>query len=182
MKLIIFISIILVLSAFVYENVDLLADKENSTRDNISADEVIENEGLHPTVEKQKEKFLERTADRNINVVITETYRSKERQNDLFARGRSSEGEIVTHAAGGESYHNYGLAIDFALRTDEGDVVWDVESDFNGSGKPDWLEAAEIAKDLGFEWGGDWSGFRDYPHLQMTFGLTINELQEASPR
>lgn len=32
------------------------------------------------------------------------------------------------------------------------------------------------AKALGFEWGGDWSSFKDYPHFQMSFGLTIGEL------
>lgn len=36
---------------------------------------------------------------------------------------------------------------------------------------------AALAKQLGFEWGGDWTSFKDYPHLQMTFGLTTAQLQ-----
>ncbi len=36
-----------------------------------------------------------------------------------------------------------------------------------------------IAKELGFEWGGDWDHFKDYPHLEMRFGLTINELKRG---
>ncbi|MGE7612534.1 M15 family metallopeptidase [Paenibacillus sp. NPDC101420] len=23
---------------------------------------------------------------------------------------------------------------------------------------------------MGFEWGGDWTTFKDYPHFQLTFG------------
>jgi peptidoglycan L-alanyl-D-glutamate endopeptidase CwlK len=85
----------------------------------------------------------------------------------------------VTNAQGGESYHNYGLAIDFALRTPEGDVVWDMERDDNGNGQADWMEVVELAKELGFTWGGDWANFPDYPHLQMDFGLSINDLKRG---
>ena len=41
------------------------------------------------------------------------------------------------------------------------------------------MEVVAIAKNLGFDWGGDWSGFKDYPHLQMTFGLSLRELQQV---
>jgi peptidoglycan LD-endopeptidase CwlK len=37
----------------------------------------------------------------------------------------------------------------------------------------------EMAKALGFEWGGDWAQFKDYPHLQMNFGLTLADLQNG---
>ena len=85
----------------------------------------------------------------------------------------------MTQARGGESYHNYGLAIDFALRLENGEVVWDIERDGNRNGKRDWFEVAAIGKELGFIWGGDWQHFKDYPHLQMTFGLSISELQQG---
>jgi len=133
-------------------------------------------EELHPRVEEYKDKLVAQTAERGIEIAITEGHRSVESQNELYARGRSEEGQVVTHAKGGESYHNYGLAIDFALKTDNG-VVWDMERDGNGNGKSDWMEVVAIAKDLGFEWGGDWSNFKDYPHLQMDFGLTIRDLK-----
>ena len=58
-------------------------------------------------------------------------------------------------------------------------MIWDIEYDGNGNGQSDWFEVAEIAKELGFQWGGDWRSFKDYPHLQMDFGLTINDLQEG---
>jgi peptidoglycan L-alanyl-D-glutamate endopeptidase CwlK len=54
-----------------------------------------------------------------------------------------------------------------------------MERDDNGNGEADWTEAVEIAKELGFSWGGDWPGFKDYPHLEMTFGLSLEELRAA---
>ncbi|MCA0971944.1 M15 family metallopeptidase [Halobacillus litoralis] len=134
---------------------------------------------LHPLVEKYKDDLVAQAEQKGIDVVITEGHRTEERQKKLYAQGRSTEGNIVTYAKAGESYHNYGLAIDFALRTEGGDVVWDTQRDDNGNGKADWLEVARIAKDMGFEWGGDWTNFKDYPHLQMDFGLTIRDLKRG---
>ncbi|RYG74294.1 M15 family peptidase [Lentibacillus lipolyticus] len=136
-------------------------------------------EKLDPLVAKKAEAFVKKAAEQGIDVAITETVRSVERQNELYKQGRSEGGNIVTYAKGGESYHNYGLAVDFALRNNDGDIIWDTAYDGNKSGKADWLEAAEIAKELGFEWGGDWNGFKDYPHLQMDYGLSIRQLNEG---
>ncbi|MFE6074907.1 M15 family metallopeptidase [Paenibacillus sp. NPDC057886] len=135
--------------------------------------------GLHPVVAESEKLLVRKAARRGIEVVITHDFRSIEEQDALYNQGRSIAGNVVTNAKGGESYHNYGLAIDFALRTPEGDVVWDMERDDNGNGKADWLEVVELAKELGFTWGGDWANFPDYPHLQMDFGLSINDLKRG---
>ncbi|OAX45744.1 M15 family metallopeptidase [Paenibacillus sp. AD87] len=135
--------------------------------------------GLHPVVAESEKILVRKAARRGIEVVITHDFRSIDEQDALYNQGRSIAGNIVTNAKGGESYHNYGLAIDFALRTPEGDVVWDMERDDNGNGKADWLEVVELAKELGFTWGGDWANFPDYPHLQMDFGLSINDLKRG---
>ncbi len=134
---------------------------------------------LHPTVEANKNRLIERAAKKNIDVVITEEVRSFKEQNRLYEQGRTRKGNIVTYAKGGESYHNYGLAIDFALENDTGKIIWNIQYDGNGNNQSDWYEVAAIAKELGFEWGGDWNNFKDYPHLQMTFGLSINQLQQG---
>lgn len=134
---------------------------------------------LHPLVAENKDKLVAESEKIGIRVVITDDFRSSQEQDALYRKGRSDSGSIVTQVKGGQSYHNYGLAIDFAIGVSSGKVIWDLEYDGNGNGKPDWMEVVSIAKKLGFTWGGDWKGFPDYPHLQMDFGYSIAELQRG---
>jgi peptidoglycan L-alanyl-D-glutamate endopeptidase CwlK len=135
---------------------------------------------LNDLVEAKSKLLVNEAARKGIRVVITDDFRSAKDQDALYAQGRSADGNVVTNARGGESYHNYGLAIDFALAAPRGEqLIWDMNYDGNGNSKSDWKEVVEIAKNLGFEWGGDWAKFKDYPHLQMSFGLTINDLQNG---
>ncbi|AZU60652.1 M15 family metallopeptidase [Neobacillus mesonae] len=134
---------------------------------------------LHPVVEERSQKLIQQAAKKGIVIVITDGFRSAEEQNRLYEKGRTAGGNVVTYAKGGESYHNFGLAVDFALKTQSGNVIWDMQYDGNQNGKADWAEVVQMAKTLGFEWGGDWAQFKDYPHLQMDFGLTIAELQQG---
>ncbi|WP_042357130.1 M15 family metallopeptidase [Bacillus rubiinfantis] len=134
---------------------------------------------LHPIVAERSKQLIQQTAKKGIVVVITDGYRSAEDQDQLYAKGRTAPGEIVTYAKGGESFHNFGLAIDFALKTSAGKIIWDRQYDGNKNGKADWTEVVETAKGIGFEWGGDWPQFKDYPHLEMNFGLTIADLQSG---
>jgi peptidoglycan LD-endopeptidase CwlK len=136
-------------------------------------------EGLHPELIYYTDILVQMAGEEGIKVVITDDFRSFHEQDKLYAKGRSGEGNIVTHAKAGESFHNFGLAIDFALSTPEGQVVWDLDYDGNGNSRSDWMEVVDIAKGLGFEWGGDWKHFKDYPHLQMDFGLSIHDLQNG---
>jgi len=81
---------------------------------------------------------------------------------------------------GGRSFHNYGLAVDFALLMPDGkNVSWDTVRDGNKNGHRDWFEVASIGKKPGFERGGDWERFIDMPHFQMTFGVTIDQCQRG---
>ena len=110
------------------------------------------------------------------------TLRTFAEQDALFAQGRSKPGKRVTNAKGGQSYHNYGLAIDIVLILDKDKngtfetAAWDVKSDFDGDKKADWMEVVQVFKRYGFEWGGDWK-FLDLPHFQKTFGKSIYELR-----
>ncbi|WP_157337268.1 M15 family metallopeptidase [Paenibacillus lutrae] len=135
---------------------------------------------LNPVVAEKKAELVKKTAAIGITILITDDFRSIEAQDELYKKGRSVDGSIVTKAKGGESYHNYGLAVDFALRKKDGKVIWDMNYDGNRDGKKDWMQVVKIAKDLGFEWGGDWENFPDYPHLQMSFGLSIAQLQRGT--
>lgn len=115
------------------------------------------------TKEKVKTNALEmikRAYKEGIYVQITEGFRSNARQNELYAQGRTKSGNIVTNAKAGQSNHNYGIAVDYVLVSSDGKTAnWTVNKD--------WRRVAEIGKSLGFQWGGDWTSFKDYPHLEM---------------
>lgn len=134
---------------------------------------------LHPVVRERSNQLIQQAADKGIVIVITDEFRSAEDQDRLYEQGRTVAGNIVTNARGGESFHNFGLAIDFAIKTPSADIIWDMQYDGNQNGTADWNEVVEMAKALGFEWGGDWAQFKDYPHLQMNFGLTLADLQNG---
>jgi peptidoglycan L-alanyl-D-glutamate endopeptidase CwlK len=82
----------------------------------------------------------------------------------------------VTQAKGGQSIHNYGLAIDILLILDGSSASWDTAKDFDKDGKSDWIEVINIFKSHGWSWGGDWKSFKDYPHVEKSFGLTWKQL------
>jgi peptidoglycan L-alanyl-D-glutamate endopeptidase CwlK len=109
------------------------------------------------------------------------TLRTFKEQDDLYAKGRTVPGPVVTKAKAGLSMHNYGLAIDIVLIVDkDGDgrfesASWDVKSDFDGDGKSDWQEVVTIFKQYGWTWGGDWK-FYDAPHFEKPMGHSIRQL------
>lgn len=128
--------------------------------------------GLHPIVGQASVKLIERCYDRAVPIVVTQGLRTIAEQNKLYAQGRTAPGPIVTNAKGGYSNHNFGMAIDFALLTPDGrSVSWAVNKD--------WMTVVGEAKELGFTWGGDWRDFKDYPHLEMTFGLSTAQLRSG---
>ena len=93
---------------------------------------------------------------RGYSLVLVEGYRSPQRQDELAQSGRN-----VTQARGGQSKHQYGLAVDLAPMQD-GKVVL--------SEQDPWALAAyqamgEEAEKLGLIWGGRWT-FRDYGHVE----------------
>ncbi|MFJ7682314.1 M15 family metallopeptidase [Peribacillus butanolivorans] len=128
-------------------------------------------DGINPTVKESALELIKRAYDENIYVQITSGYRGMEEQAALYGQGRETyvyNGKdygdptmpIVTNAKPGQSNHNFGTAIDFVLMNDDGDrVIWDVNEK--------WKRVAEIGKELCFKWGGDWTSFKDYPHLEM---------------
>ncbi|WP_431785755.1 M15 family metallopeptidase [Paenibacillus lactis] len=137
--------------------------------------------GLHPVVKQAAELLIERCHARGVSIVITQGLRTIAEQNALYEQGRTKPGAIVTNAKGGHSFHNFGLAIDFALLMPDGkNVSWDMRRDGDFDHTIDWLEVVEEAKKIGFEWGGDWKTFKDYPHFEMVFGLTCAQLRKGA--
>ena len=134
---------------------------------------------LHPAIRLKVSEWLVNCSTCNVGVRITQAFRTIQEQDQLFAKGRTKKGHIVTNARGGFSWHNYGLAFDFALYRKNGSVSWNMLEDLDQDGMSDWMEAVNVAKALEFGWGGDWFGdFKDYPHFDMRFGLTIHQAKE----
>lgn len=102
---------------------------------------------------------------------FTHTYRSFQEQDKLFLQRPK-----VTNAKGGQSYHNYGLAVDICLIINGKEASWDTLKDFDGDGVSDWMEVVSIFKKYGWFWGGDFKTFKDRPHFEKTFGLQPSEL------
>ena len=125
---------------------------------------------LHPVLKDLALKLLERCKQEGLNIKIGETYRTVERQEYLYAQGRTRPGKIVTYARGKSmsSYHQWRLAFDVFqnIKGDEYNLTV-------------LKKVGKIGKELGLEWGGDWTSFRDYPHFQYTFGLSISDLRNG---
>lgn len=103
----------------------------------------------------------------NVKLIVIQGLRSFEESDALYAQGRTKPGPIVTNAPAGESYHNYGLAFDFAMVTDG--------KDDNVVG-PLWMKVVEIMKAQGMIWGGDFKSIKDNPHFEMRYGHTWKDL------
>lgn len=153
-------------------------------RDNkISAPRI---ELLHPLIRKQTARLIENVETviaTNSAIRVVQGYRTFAEQNALYAQGRNGDTRsVVTYSRGGESYHNYGLAIDFAILTDKDgngsyeDLSWDIKRDNNKDGVADWIQVVNAFEAAGWKWGGKWSTFKDYPHLEKTYDLTVKQL------
>jgi peptidoglycan L-alanyl-D-glutamate endopeptidase CwlK len=109
------------------------------------------------------------------------TLRTFAEQDALYAIGRTKPGKRVTNAKGGQSYHNYGMAIDIVLLKDtNGDgtfetASWETNVDFDGDGVADWIEVVNIFKRYEWAWGGNWK-FTDKPHFEKTLGFSVMQL------
>lgn len=127
---------------------------------------------LFPAVRVRAEKFIAACSADGINLLVTCTYRDYEAQNALYAQGRTTKGARVTNAKGGQSFHNFRVALDVVpLRN--GKPVWGT----SGVDGQLWKRVGAIGKSCGFEWAGDWKTFKEYPHFQYTGGLTIEQLR-----
>lgn len=140
---------------------------------------------LHPMVRVEVVSTIdtiEANLPDNSKVRVVQGLRTIDEQNALFAQGRTKPGQIVTNAKGGKSYHNYGLAIDFAIMYDKDRngsfevLSWDINYDFDKDGISDWQEVVKAFEVKGWEWGGRWHSIPDNPHLQKTFGYTVTQL------
>ena len=133
---------------------------------------------MHPLLRTELANILSEIEQGGVSIRLTQTLRTIQEQNDLYAIGRTKPGKIVTNAKGGQSYHNYGLACDFCLLHKDGSISWNMHEDLDKDGIADWMEVVKIFEKYGWEWGGKWK-FKDTPHFQKTFGKSIKDLQNC---
>lgn len=120
---------------------------------------------VHPELKKRVCDLIAAFAQRGTQIEVVQGLRTIAEQNALYAQGRSKPGHIVTNARGGQSNHNYGLAVDLCPFV---------------NGRPDFTTnatyvaiGAEAVK-RGLEWGGNWKKLIDKPHVQLP-GMSIAE-------
>ena len=137
---------------------------------------------VHPALRDKIIQLGERLAARQMSFLITDGMRTFEEQDKLFHQGRKlkngtwvpidpvHETDIVTHAAGGFSNHNYGLAID-SYPVISGKVFTDIPKhatlQFRKRFNAIQSAIGEEGEALGLFWGGRWTKPFDPPHLQL---------------
>lgn len=111
-----------------------------------------------------------------IELRVVQGLRTNAQQDALYAQGRSvltdthgNKLKIVTNAKGGQSSHNYGLAVDVVPN------VTGTGIDTKQWWQPDWDIASVNFKTMvaalkgqGLAWGGDWKTMKgDYDHFYL---------------
>jgi hypothetical protein len=96
--------------------------------------------------------------------VAARTFRTYAEQDAIYAQGRTKDGNIVTNARGGESYHCFGLAVDIS-----DDVAARLAEE---RGLQDRVQALCIKHNI--TWGKDWG---DWGHFEWHPGFTFRDLR-----
>ncbi len=127
---------------------------------------------LHLKAQEGARAFMTAVLAAGITAKIISGTRTYAEQNALYRRGRfGNPGPRVTNARGGQSNHNFGIA-------------WDIGIFQNGAYLPDSplynaaAQAGLAAGIIGLEWGGNWTGFVDRPHYQLTTGLSVSQVRQ----
>jgi peptidoglycan L-alanyl-D-glutamate endopeptidase CwlK len=114
---------------------------------------------LHPNLEPLCKQFLEECKEKGLKVVITETWRSPAREDQLHAQG-------ITKATGLTCKHCFEIdgkpaskAFDFILFDENNRIINDGADDC-------YSLAGHIAEGLGLHWGGRFSR-PDWDHVEI---------------
>ena len=122
---------------------------------------------LTENAQKACNLFLTECKRQGLNVLITETYRSQERQDYLYAQGRTRPGNKVTWTK--NSRHTSRRA-------------WDICKNVKGQEYSDatfFKKCGEIAKKYGITWGGIWKT-PDVPHFEVSENWEYKEVDEMT--
>lgn len=146
---------------------------------------------LHPKIREDVSSIVKECNERlaggkfGIMIRIAEAVRTWAEQDKKYAQGRTAPGPIVTYAKGGDSVHNYGLAVDIVFMFDKNndgkweEASWDFFKDHDGDGQIDFEEIDFVFKKYGFVGLYKSDGKRwDFPHFQRTYGYTVAQMKD----
>ncbi len=120
---------------------------------------------LKPIFRAKVDLWLKDCRGAGLDILVYCTLRTIKEQDELYEQGRSVPGKIVTNAKGGQSAHNYGLALDFVPLI-QGKPQW-------SAGNPLYLQAVALASSRGIESASKWTRMKEWPHLQMPGWKTL---------
>lgn len=124
---------------------------------------------LQPAFQPIAQTLLDQCEAAGIPCNVVQGTRTFAQQQAVYDQGRSTPGAIVTKARPGDSYHQYGLALDIVPQAYESLPEWNPDG-------PYWAQIGAIGKSLGLTWGGDWHT-PDRPHFELE-AAPLSELKD----
>lgn len=135
---------------------------DNNGRVDAESEQLINN--LVAEVRPLARQLIQKSKVSGVNVKIKVSLITDIEQNNLYYKGRDSNGnitnitEVVTNLKAGDSIHNYGLAFDIGVYDDAGKYL---------EKSPMYDRIGPIGKSLGLSWGGDKFKDRDNSHYEL---------------
>jgi len=129
---------------------------------------------------KKMGQFAEALTGRGMDALITDAFRSFAEQDAIFEQGRSKPGRKVTNARGGESNHNYGMAVDL-YPVINGKVFTDPTTANKHRFEEIQQAIIDEAQTLGLTSGVTFGSLGDKPHVQLLPENVFNAKHKCLP-
>ena len=123
-------------------------------------------EALHPFFRDKVTELIRICKDAGITLAVVETYRTPSKQAEYFAMGKK-----YTNTPGGQSRHQYGLAVDLVPVVDSV-AVW--------NNHRLWKKIGIAGERLGLTWGGRWKVLYDPGHFEWAGGVARSDLGKGA--
>lgn len=125
-------------------------------------------DALTPETALKCRLFIERSKAAGLDIFVTETLRSTERQSALYTLGRP-HGKKVTYSMPGTGKHEFGLAFDVAFRG----------ANLYPSDESIWARLGAIGVSCGLVWGGSWKS-KDSVHFENRGGKIMGDIENGN--